>query len=126
MLLTRLFERIITIGRLQVVDAHGKPHIFAGSSGPSVAIRLHDPVLHRKLLVRPRLFLPEAYVDGTLTIEEGSLYDLIDLLAANQEALPDGFLGRFLNGSVTPLRRLGQYNPVSRAQRNVAHHYDLS
>ena len=126
MLLTRLFERIITIGRLQVVDAHGKSHIFAGSSGPSVAIRLHDPVLHRKLLVRPRLFLPEAYVDGTLTIEEGSLYDLIDLLAANQEALPEGFLGHFLNGSGTALRRINQYNPVSRARRNAAHHYDLS
>jgi cyclopropane-fatty-acyl-phospholipid synthase len=126
MLLTRLFERIITIGRLQVIDAHGRSHVFAGSPGISVAIRLHDPVLHRKLLVRPRLFLPEAYVDGTLTIEEGSLYDFIDLLAANLEALPEGFLGHFLNGSGTALRRINQYNPVSRARRNVAHHYDLS
>jgi cyclopropane-fatty-acyl-phospholipid synthase len=126
MLLTRLFKRIITVGRLRVIDAHGRCHAFEGSPGISVAIRLHDPVLHRKLLVRPRLFLPEAYVDGTLTIEEGSLYDLIDLLAANLEALPEGFLGRFLNGSGTALRRINQYNPVSRARRNVAHHYDLS
>ena len=126
MLLTRLFKRIITIGRLRVIDAHGRSHVFAGSPGINVAIRLHDPVLHRKLLVRPRLFLPEAYVDGTLTIEEGSLYDLIDLLAVNLEALPEGFLGHFLNGSGTALRRINQYNPVSRARRNVAHHYDLS
>jgi cyclopropane-fatty-acyl-phospholipid synthase len=126
MLLTRLFKRIITVGRLRVIDAHGRCHAFAGSPGISVAIRLHDPALHRKLLMRPRLFLPEAYMDGTLTIEEGSLYDLIDLLAANLEALPDGFLGRFLNGSGTALRRLQQYNPVARARRNVAHHYDLS
>jgi cyclopropane-fatty-acyl-phospholipid synthase len=126
MLLTRLFERIITIGRLRVVDACGRSRVFEGSPGAHVAIRLHDRALHWKLLVRPRLFLPEAYMDGTLTIEEGSLYDLIDLLATNLEALPDGFLGRFLNGSVTPLRRLRQYNPVFRAQRNAAHHYDLS
>ena len=126
MLLTRLFERVITIGRLRVIDANGRSHVFAGSPEISVAIRLRDPVLHRKLLVRPRLFLPEAYVDGTLTIEEGSLYDLIDLLAANLEALPEGFLGHFLNGSGTALRRINQYNPVSRARRNVAHHYDLS
>src|SRR6516162_5495901 len=126
MLLTRLFERVITIGRLRVIDANGRSHVFAGSPEISVAIRLRDPVLHRKLLVRPRLFLPEAYVDGTLTIEEGSLYDLIDLLAANQEALPEGFLGHFLNGSGTALRRINQYNPVSRARRNAAHHYDLS
>jgi len=65
-------------------------------------------------------------MDGALTIEEGSLYDLIDLLATNLDGLPEGFLGRFLNGSVTVLRRLPQYNPVSRARRNAAHHYDLS
>jgi cyclopropane-fatty-acyl-phospholipid synthase len=126
MLLTHFFERIITVGRLRMIDARGRSHTFEGSSGASVAIRLHDPALHRKLLVRPRLCLPEAYVDGTLTIEDGSLYDLIDLLAANIERLPEGLLERLLNGTLAPLRRLHQYNPISRARQNVAHHYDLS
>src|SRR6516165_10975380 len=126
MLLTRLLKRVITLGRLRVVDAHGRSSAFGGSPGTSVAISLHDPALNWKLLIRPRLFLPEAYMDGTLTIEEGSLYDLIDLIATNLDGLPEGFLGRFLNGSATALRRLRQYNPVSRARRNAAHHYDLS
>ena len=82
--------------------------------------------LHWKLLVRPRLFLPEAFVDGTLTIEEGSLYDLIDLMTTNIELLPEGLLGHHLNDAFSPLRRLHQYNPLPRARRNVAHHYDLS
>src|SRR6266852_715190 len=125
-LLAHLFERIGTVGRLGIIDAHGRRHVFVGSPGPDVAIRLHDPALHWKLLVRPRLFLPEAYVEGTPTIEEGSLYDLIDLLAANLDSLPEGFLERLLNGSLTVLRRIHQYNPLSRARRNVAHHYDLS
>ena len=126
MLLARLFERIFTKGRLRVVDAGGALHDFAGAPGPSAAIRLNDPALHRKLIVRPRLYLPEAFVDGTLTIEEGSLYDLIDLLQLNLEAMPDGVLSRLLNGSYTLLRRIHQYNPMSRARQNVAHHYDLS
>ena len=126
MLLTHLFKRIITVGQLRVIDARGRSHAFEGSCGASVTIRLHDPALDWKLLVRPRLYLPEAYVDGTLTIEDGSLYDLIDLLGANIEVLPEGFLGRLLNGYLAPLRRLYQYNPVSRARQNVAHHYDLS
>ncbi len=126
MLLERLFERIITIGRLRVIDAAGTIHGFSGSPGASVAIRLHDPALHWKLLVRPRLYLPEAFMDGTLTIEEGELYDLIDLLAENLEALPPGFLARLLDGSFAFLRRLHQYNPLSRARQNAAHHYDLS
>src|SRR5258708_40151428 len=105
MLASRLFERIITIGRLRVLDAGGRFHTFDGSPGASVTIRLHDTALHWKLLVRPRLYLGEAFMDGTLTVEEGSLYDLIDLLAVNLEAMPEGLLARILNGSVTLLRR---------------------
>jgi cyclopropane-fatty-acyl-phospholipid synthase len=127
MLLARLFERLITIGRLRLVDAAGRVHVFTGAApGPEVAIRLSDPALHSKLVLRPRLYLPEAYMDGTLTIEQGTLYDLIDLLAANLEAFPEGFLARLWNGTTTLLRRFHQYNPVSRARRNAAHHYDLS
>jgi cyclopropane-fatty-acyl-phospholipid synthase len=126
MLLARLFERIITIGRLDVVDAGGTSRSFAGRPGPQVAIRLHDPTLHWKLVCRPRLYLPEAFVDGTLTIDAGSLYDLIDLLARNLEALPRGILAQLLNGSVGLFRRAYQYNPLTRARKNAAHHYDLS
>jgi cyclopropane-fatty-acyl-phospholipid synthase len=126
MLLSRLFERIIRVGQLRVIDVGGRQNCFTGSPGGEVAIRLHDPALHWKLLVRPRLHLPEAFVDGTLTIEQGSLYDLLDLLAVNLESLPAGPLAFLLNGSTALFRRVHQYNPVSRARRNAAHHYDLS
>jgi cyclopropane-fatty-acyl-phospholipid synthase len=126
MLLAHVLERIITVGRLRIVDARGGLYTFAGSPGGSVTIRLRDPALHWKLLIRPRLYLPKAYMDGTLAIEEGSLYDLLDLLTVNLEALPEGVLARLLNGSVTLLRRAHQYNPVVRARHNAAHHYDLS
>ena len=126
MLLARLLERIITIGRLRIVDAGGTVHAIAGRPGASVTIRLHDPALHWKLAARPRLYFGEAFMEGTLTIEEGNLYNLIDLLTVNVEALPEGPLGRVLNGSFGPLRRFYQYNPLGRARRNVAHHYDLS
>jgi cyclopropane-fatty-acyl-phospholipid synthase len=126
MLLSRLFERIITIGRLRIIDAGGALHSFNGSAGTSVTIRLHDPALHWKLAVRPRLYFGEAFMDGKLTIEEGSLYDLVDLFAVNLEAMPEGLTSQLLNGSVTLFRRIHQYNPVPRARQNVAHHYDLS
>jgi cyclopropane-fatty-acyl-phospholipid synthase len=125
MLLSRLFERIITTGRLRVIDAGGLLHTF-GSGGATVTIRLHDPALHWKLAARPRLYFGEAFMDGKLTIEEGSLYDLIDLFAVNLEALPAGLTSQLLNGYLTLFRRLHQYNPLPRARQNVAHHYDLS
>jgi cyclopropane-fatty-acyl-phospholipid synthase len=126
MLLAPLLERMITIGRLQVVDAGGALHTFGGSPGPAVTVRLRDPALHWKIVMRPRLFVGEAFMDGSLTIEEGGLYDFIDLLAVNLEALPEGLPLRLLNGLIAPLRRLHQYNPRHRAQANAAHHYDLS
>ena len=127
MLLASVLARFIRIGRLSVVDASGRRHVFEGSAGPAATIRLHDPALHWKLLLKPRLLIPEAFVAGTLTVEEGSsLYDFIDVLVANDAAQPNAlplWLGQAAGRLV---RRLHQYNPVPRARRNVAHHYDLS
>jgi cyclopropane-fatty-acyl-phospholipid synthase len=126
MLLSRLLERMVTIGRLRVIDAGGALHMFQGSPGPAVTIRLHDPALHWKLALRPRLTFGEAFAEGTLTIEEGTLYDLVDLYAVNLDALPGGFLAALFNGSFEPLLRNHQFNPLSRARQNADHHYDLS
>jgi cyclopropane-fatty-acyl-phospholipid synthase len=126
MLLASVLARFIRIGRLSVIDAAGRRHVFEGSAGPAATVRLRDPALHWKLLLKPRLFIAEAYVAGTLTVEEGStLYDFIEILVANDaahSALPL-WLGQAAGRLV---RRLHQYNPVPRARRNVAHHYDLS
>jgi cyclopropane-fatty-acyl-phospholipid synthase len=126
MLLSPVLSKLIRIGRLDVVDAGGTEHVFEGAPGPTARVRLHDPALHWKFLLRPRLFVPEAYVDGRLTIEEGSLYDFIEVLVANDAAL-GGVASIRLGRAATRLyRRLYQHNPVRRAQRNAAHHYDLS
>ena len=127
MLLATVLARLIRVGRLSVIDAAGRRHVFEGSPGPSATIRLHDRALHWKLLLKPRLLIPEAYMAGTLTIEaDSSLYDFLDVLVSNDAANPNElplWLGQAAGRLV---RRLHQYNPVPRARRNVAHHYDLS
>jgi cyclopropane-fatty-acyl-phospholipid synthase len=126
MLLAALFRRIIRIGRLRLIDAAGRLHALGDGTGSTVTIRLRDPTLQWKLIARPGLCLPEAFVDGSLTIEEGDLYDFFDLLAINLDVLPNGLVKYLLNGSASVLRRVHQYNPIPRARRNAAHHYDLS
>lgn len=127
MLLARFLKRLIKVGRLDVIDADDRTHVFAGTDGPTVTIRLHDRALHWKLFVRPDLYAGEAYMDGLLTIEDGSVYDFLDLVGRNVEAArsEDPFNG-FMRRIDIGLRRLQQFNPSGRAQRNVAHHYDLS
>lgn len=127
MLLARLLERLIKVGCLRVVDANNKTHVFSGSDGPSVTIRLHDRSLHWKLFLRPEIYAGEAFMDGLLTVEDGSIYDFLDLVGRNIEAAHDGdpFDGLMRKLDVG-LRRLQQFNSAGRARRNVAHHYDLS
>jgi cyclopropane-fatty-acyl-phospholipid synthase len=126
MLLAPLLSHFIGIGRLSVIDAAGRRHVFEGSPGPSATVRLHDRALHWTLLLKPRLLVPEAYMEGRLTIEEGSLYDFIDILVSNDATQIDALPQRFGQAAGRLVRRLHQYNPVPRARRNVAHHYDLS
>src|SRR5712691_328484 len=126
MLLASVLARVIRIGRLSVIDAAGTRYLFDGSPGPAACVRLHDSALHWKLLWRPRLAVGEAYMDGTLTVEEGSLYDFIDLLVSNDAAQSGALPLRLSQAAGRLIRRLHQYNPIPRARRNVAHHYDLS
>jgi cyclopropane-fatty-acyl-phospholipid synthase len=126
MLLAHLLGHLVTIGTLRVTAAGGQSYVFSGAPGPSVAMRLHDAALNRKLFINPRLHLGEAYMDGTLTVEEGTIYDLLDFLALNIEHAPRHPLRPLYSGFGRFFRGLQQYNPVKRARANVAHHYDLS
>jgi cyclopropane-fatty-acyl-phospholipid synthase len=126
MLLGRLLNRLIGVGRLVIVDAGGRTHVFAGGEGPSITVRLHDKALHWRLFWQPELCTGEAYMDGTLTIEDGTLYDFLDLIGRNIEAAGNRPLSPSIHWIERMFRRLYQFNPKERARRNVAHHYDLS
>ncbi len=126
MLASLLLKRVITEGTLTVIDATGKAHVFRGTDAPRVTIRLHDKALHRRLLFNPKLYAGEAYMDGTLTVEDGSLYDFLDLIGRNIGALEGHPLQAVQLELGRVLRLIHTYNPIGRAQQNVAHHYDLS
>ena len=118
---------MIRTGRLTVVDAAGRVHPFGpGDSGPDVSVRLHDPLLPMRILLRPSLALGEAYMDGTITIEQGTLRDLLHLCTSNLEALGRHPIGAVRGELNRMLRRLQQDNRLGRARANIAHHYDLS
>src|SRR5690242_19975616 len=127
MLLARLLSRVIGEGQLTIIDAAGRPHrLQGGREGPAVTIRVHSRWTGARLLLRPRLAIGEAYMDGTLTVEDGDIYALLDLLGRNMASLESTASVRWSYNWQRLVRALQQYNPVGRAQRNVAHHYDLN
>ena len=126
MLLARFLNAVIVEGDLTLIDARGQSYKFGNGAAPEVAIRLHTRATERRLLLHPRLAAGEAYMDGTLTIEEGSLFDLIDLIGRNIKPFEHHWLSDFSASVSRMFRRLQQYNPIGKAQKNVAHHYDLA
>ena len=129
-LLPRMLRKAVRIGRLQLEAPDGTRHVFGGEApGPEVAIRITDPDLDWRIALNPELKAAEAFMDGTLQVvagpEGGTAYDLLQLFFMNKRAFdlsPSQIMVRALEKS---LRRLIQHNPVTRARRNAAHHYDL-
>ena len=127
MLVARALKGLIRTGSLTLIDAAGQKHEIAGrAAGPHVVVRLTDRALHRRLLLTPYLAVGEAYMDGTLVIENGTLEDFLEVLLINEEDASDLLIFRLNAWVGRRLRWLYQHNPTGTAQKNAAHHYDLS
>jgi cyclopropane-fatty-acyl-phospholipid synthase len=125
-LIDSLAAKLVKRGKLNVIFADGSTRSFGSGDGPHLTIKLHDRKVAADLLRSPRLALGEAYMEGRLTVEDGTILDLMRLVVganpwerggAGRKAMGKGKMGRLL----ALLRR----NPVTRSRRNVAHHYDL-
>ena len=126
MLASRLLNRLITVGSLRLMDADGKVHRFQGANGPGVFLRLNDRALHHKLFFNTSLAFGEAYVDGRLTVENGDIYAALELFGRNLEAMGQSGINGWMGGVYRLLRWIRQFNPVPRARKNAAHHYNLT
>jgi cyclopropane-fatty-acyl-phospholipid synthase len=123
--LRHIFDRTIRTGHLNLIDADGRNHAFGDRSGDRVVARITDKRTERQIALNPTLAVGEAYMDGRLIIEQGTIYDFLEVILKNLHwpRWPRWFL--FIEDLRFITRHLQQYNPVARAKRNVAHHYDL-
>lgn len=124
--LSFFLSRLIKQGALVTIFPDGRSMRYGEGKSSPVTVRFHTRSLLRKLLVNPDLALGEAYMNGTLTVDEDDLYSLVELLVVNLAHQPDVWHYRWLARLRRLYRRLAQFNPAKRARRNVAHHYDLS
>jgi cyclopropane-fatty-acyl-phospholipid synthase len=122
-LLQAVAGRFIHRGSLRVTVPEGRVFTFGDGTGPPVAVRFTSRAALREVLLDPELKFGEAYMDGTLVVDEGTIADVLHVLCQNDaEATRSGrplYLARYFK------RRWQQRNPKPKARRNVAHHYDL-
>ena len=124
-LLDVMLRRIVRRGDLTFIDANGLPHRYGDGVGPPIVVRVKERRVEWHLLLDPQLALGESYMRGALGMERGRIYDLLELLLSNAEASPLPLWARGLDIARYLIRRAAQFNPAGRAQRNVAHHYDI-
>jgi cyclopropane-fatty-acyl-phospholipid synthase len=120
-----VLQSFIRHGTLRLTTARGTVFEFGDGTGQPVAVRFTSAAGQWAVLRDPELAVGEAYMDGTLVVEQGSIADFLYLaLSQDRSGKPPRWarvqwLARYL------WRRLAQFNPPTRARKNVAHHYDL-
>jgi cyclopropane-fatty-acyl-phospholipid synthase len=122
--LASLLGPIIRKGTL-IVSSPSGAYTF-GSGAPLVTVEIADRTLFRRLLLEPDLAVGEAYVQGSLTVKEGDIYDFLELCLANLGWRYGHWFWQMQADLRRFARRFAHGNPASRARANVAHHYDLS
>ena len=124
-MLDLLLRRIVRAGDLNLIDWQGVAHRYGDRTGPPVVARIADKRLERRLLLDPHLALGEGYMNGQLRMERGQIYDLLALLARNTQQQPAPKWTAGFDAARFFMRRIVQFNPIARARRNVARHYDI-
>ena len=125
-LISRLLGALLTKGRITLVQPDGGRETYGPGGGKELTVRLADRRVAFDLVRNPRLKLGEAYMDGRLIIEDGTILDLLELITSANR-WEDGGQGRSLmrKGKIKGLKKLLRRNKPSKSKRNVAHHYDL-
>jgi cyclopropane-fatty-acyl-phospholipid synthase len=125
-LLDQALKYVVKNGQLTVRSPKGALYTYGDGTGTPVTMHVKTEAAAAKIAIDGDFYLGECYMDGTLDINEGTIYDLLELFLSNLEGRPYPVALQMIYKARIAIKRLDQYNPIGRAQKNVAHHYDLS
>lgn len=123
----RLFRALIRDGPLRVTGPDGRERSY-GAPSPLVApaaIRIADRRTARAIGRNPALGFGEAFMDGRLTVIDGDIRGLLDLVGYNIRWEKENPVRAALWRPMRLAAAWDAWNWKRRARRNVAHHYDL-
>ena len=125
-MISNFVDRLLPTDRLGVVDHAGKLSVYGGGSGePKVILRMHDRKVLFDLVRNPRLMIGEAYMDGRLSFDQGSMLELVEVVIGNSRFEDGGHRGTLKKGVMGKFRARFRRNDATSSRKNVAHHYDL-
>jgi len=124
-LIGRLVDKLLGEGSITLIRPGKSPETHGRGGGKHLTLRFTDKRVAFDIAVNPRLRLGEAYMDGRLIIEDGTILDLLELVTGANRWEDKGAGRKAMRKGKKRFARLFTRNNPLRARRNVAHHYDL-
>ena len=127
MQLVSFLNRLIKEDGFILIDANSNKYIIGNPKKEKpIILKLLDKKLHYKLLLYPDLYFGEAYTNGEIEIENGTLTDFIEVTMKNIGRNEINIFGHILKKIRGSYRYITNFNFAKKSKDNVAHHYDIS
>ena len=126
MMIVRLFSKIYKTGGIILIDHKDQKYICGNPNHDKpLTLKILNKKLYWKLLINPELSFPEAYMNGDIKIENGSLIDFLNLTFKNLGRNEINTSGYFIKKFLHAWRFFTNYNLPLKSKKNVEHHYDI-
>jgi len=127
MYLVNFLNKLIKEDGFVLVDANSNNYVIGNPKKETpIKLKILDKKLHYKLFLYPDLFFGEAYTDGSVVIENGTLNEFLDITFKNVGRNETNIFSAVFNKFRGTHRFLTNFNFISKSKSNVAHHYDIS
>jgi cyclopropane-fatty-acyl-phospholipid synthase len=125
--LARFLNRLFKKDGFILIDANLNKYIIGSPKKKDpILLKILDKKLHYKLLLRPDLYFGEAYSEGTIKIENGTLTEFLNIALMNIGRGELNSFSQILNKLSGSYRYLTNFSFIKKSKMNVAHHYDIS
>jgi cyclopropane-fatty-acyl-phospholipid synthase len=123
-LIGRFIDQLLPVGSITVIEPNGRRGTYGPGGTQHITVRLHDRRVGLEIFQNPRLKFGELYMDGRITVEDGTILNLLELVVG-AKPWEQGKRKALGKGKSKWLKRYFRRNDPSKSKRNVAHHYDI-
>ena len=125
--LVNFLNKLIKHDGFVLIDSNSKKFVIGNPIKENpIILKLLDKSLNYKLLIYPDLYFGEAYTNGSLIIENGTLTEFLEIFFKNIGRKNINIYGKIINKLKGSYRYLTNFNKGFISRKNVNHHYDIS